>query len=217
MPLEKKEVRRGAPRCANCNSLQISCFGYGQKPGWMDGGVKERTVAKATLDTVKQTTDKTRRLKRLENLSNSAGSYSTVSHPSLGTFNTESLRIEFEQDAQHFTHDKYDKIIPAHDPVEISIFFRETDSATLPGTTLSPQPITAITDDTYETGRSLQDWLTPDDSTEIDGIESRTVYLPNSSDTIGEKSTCLTMDYIDSGFFCQFPLYTPLSTKGGRG
>ncbi|OAA65241.1 transcription factor Cys6 [Niveomyces insectorum RCEF 264] len=40
----KKKCDDGRPSCAACALRALVCYGYGAKPGWMDGGDQERTV-----------------------------------------------------------------------------------------------------------------------------------------------------------------------------
>ena len=38
----RKKCDESRPHCSLCLSLRIECHGYAKKPGWMDGGAKER-------------------------------------------------------------------------------------------------------------------------------------------------------------------------------
>lgn len=53
--LRKKKCDEGHPQCSACESLSITCHGYGSKPDWMDGGDDERAVANGIKEIVKQT------------------------------------------------------------------------------------------------------------------------------------------------------------------
>lgn len=53
--LRKKKCDEGHPRCSTCESLSITCHGYGSKPDWMDGGEAERAVANGIKEVVKHT------------------------------------------------------------------------------------------------------------------------------------------------------------------
>jgi hypothetical protein len=53
--LRKKKCDEGRPQCSTCESLAITCHGYGPKPDWMDGGESERTIANDLKETVKHT------------------------------------------------------------------------------------------------------------------------------------------------------------------
>jgi len=53
--LRKKKCDENQPRCAICESLSITCYGFGVKPDWMDGGEKERAVANSIKEIVKHT------------------------------------------------------------------------------------------------------------------------------------------------------------------
>jgi hypothetical protein len=49
----EKEMPRGKPTCAVCNSLRLDCGGYGPRPRWMDGGAKEKEKLARIRETVK--------------------------------------------------------------------------------------------------------------------------------------------------------------------
>lgn len=53
--LRKKKCDEIRPDCSICGSLSITCYGYGSKPEWMDGGERERGVAKGIKEIVKRT------------------------------------------------------------------------------------------------------------------------------------------------------------------
>ncbi|OBT65925.1 hypothetical protein VE03_05488 [Pseudogymnoascus sp. 23342-1-I1] len=53
--LRKKKCDEGHPQCSTCESLSITCHGYGSKPDWMDGGDGERAVANGIKEVVKHT------------------------------------------------------------------------------------------------------------------------------------------------------------------
>lgn len=53
--LRKKKCDEGRPRCSTCETLSITCYGFGPKPDWMNGGEKERSVANNIKDVVKHT------------------------------------------------------------------------------------------------------------------------------------------------------------------
>ena len=53
--LRRKKCDEGRPNCTICSNLSITCHGYGPKPGWMDGGVAEKTIADEFKRTVKIT------------------------------------------------------------------------------------------------------------------------------------------------------------------
>lgn len=40
--IRRKKCDEAQPFCTNCTSRNITCHGYGRKPGWMDGGDLER-------------------------------------------------------------------------------------------------------------------------------------------------------------------------------
>ncbi|KFY44494.1 hypothetical protein V494_01451 [Pseudogymnoascus sp. VKM F-4513 (FW-928)] len=53
--LRKKKCDEAHPQCSACESLSITCYGYGPKPDWMDGGEDERAVANGIKEVVKHT------------------------------------------------------------------------------------------------------------------------------------------------------------------
>ncbi|RDW87251.1 hypothetical protein BP5796_02945 [Coleophoma crateriformis] len=53
--LRKKKCDEGHPCCLTCESLSITCYGFGPKPDWMDNGEKERVVANNIKQIVKHT------------------------------------------------------------------------------------------------------------------------------------------------------------------
>jgi hypothetical protein len=53
--LRKKKCDEGRPYCSTCESLSITCYGFGPKPDWMNNGEKERAVANSLKEIVKHT------------------------------------------------------------------------------------------------------------------------------------------------------------------
>jgi C6 transcription factor Pro1 len=53
--LRKKKCDEGRPHCSTCESLSITCYGFGPKPDWMNDGEKERAVANSLIEIVKHT------------------------------------------------------------------------------------------------------------------------------------------------------------------
>lgn len=53
--LRKKRCDESRPHCSTCESLSITCYGFGPKPEWMDDAVKKRQVANNIKDIVKRT------------------------------------------------------------------------------------------------------------------------------------------------------------------
>lgn len=53
--LRKKKCDEGRPHCSTCESLSITCYGFGPKPDWMDAGEKERAMAVSLKQIVKST------------------------------------------------------------------------------------------------------------------------------------------------------------------
>jgi C6 transcription factor Pro1 len=53
--LRKKKCDEDRPYCSTCESLSITCYGFGPKPDWMDNGEKERVIVNSLKDIVKHT------------------------------------------------------------------------------------------------------------------------------------------------------------------
>lgn len=60
--LRRKKCDERRDVCFTCESLSITCYGYGSKPDWMDGGEKERSMATSIKQIVKHTSRKKGRL-----------------------------------------------------------------------------------------------------------------------------------------------------------
>ena len=200
--LRRKKCDESRPRCSSCNSLQISCFGYGPKPDWMDGSDMERAVAKATLDAVRQTTSRNRRSRRSQNTSNPNTSLetSTTSRPMIvDSIEPEPLSIDTTEHDFGFyeaiSHDLAIIDLPLTSSLDLSKSFDDINSAILPKT--APTTPTNISVETKKRCLSLDSTTFCDDAVQI--------------------GTSSIMDYMDSVFFLQFPLHGPLAAVGGRG
>jgi hypothetical protein len=53
--LRRKKCDERHPSCVTCDSLAITCYGYGSKPDWMDGGEREKAMATSIKQIVKHT------------------------------------------------------------------------------------------------------------------------------------------------------------------
>lgn len=53
--LRRKKCDERHPTCSTCDSLSITCYGYGAKPDWMDAGEKEKAMANSIKAIVKHT------------------------------------------------------------------------------------------------------------------------------------------------------------------
>src|SRR4051812_29904771 len=60
--LRKKKCDELHPSCSTCDSLSITCYGYGPKPEWMDNGSKEKEMANSIKQIVKHTSRRKGRL-----------------------------------------------------------------------------------------------------------------------------------------------------------
>ncbi|KAH8592114.1 fungal-specific transcription factor domain-containing protein [Bisporella sp. PMI_857] len=200
--LRRKKCDEARPRCTSCNLLQISCFGYGPKPDWMDGGNMERAVAKATLDAVRQTTARNRRSRRSQNLSNSTVSCnaSTASIlPVTKIRHTDVFPTEAGRDPE-FYEDMMQDITTSTPlpPLAVDLFGSSNDSESLALHKFAPS--------------SSPSKSSPDkDARKLSQIS---YMFPAGFE---EKGISSIMDYMDSVFFLQFPLHGPLPTVGGRG
>jgi hypothetical protein len=53
--LRRKKCDETRPHCSTCESLFITCYGFGPRPEWMDNGDKEKAVRHSLKETVKST------------------------------------------------------------------------------------------------------------------------------------------------------------------
>ncbi|KAH8589386.1 fungal-specific transcription factor domain-containing protein [Bisporella sp. PMI_857] len=53
--LRKKKCDEGRPHCSTCESLSITCYGFGPKPDWMNNKEKEKAVVNSLKEIVKHT------------------------------------------------------------------------------------------------------------------------------------------------------------------
>jgi hypothetical protein len=53
--LRKKKCDEKRPTCSICESLSITCYGYGPRPDWMNNGEKEKAIMKSLKETVRLT------------------------------------------------------------------------------------------------------------------------------------------------------------------
>lgn len=53
--LRRKKCDEKHPFCSTCESLTITCYGYGSKPDWMDNGEGEKAMANSIKQIVKKT------------------------------------------------------------------------------------------------------------------------------------------------------------------
>ena len=60
--LRRKKCDEKHPFCSTCESLTITCYGYGSKPDWMDNGEKEKAMANSIKQIVKKTSRQKGRL-----------------------------------------------------------------------------------------------------------------------------------------------------------
>ncbi|KAH8805306.1 fungal-specific transcription factor domain-containing protein [Xylogone sp. PMI_703] len=60
--LRKKKCDETKPDCSICSSLGLSCDGYGCRPDWMDGGIKEKRMGAKVRDAVREATSQKKRV-----------------------------------------------------------------------------------------------------------------------------------------------------------
>ncbi|KAE8449585.1 hypothetical protein EG329_007915 [Mollisiaceae sp. DMI_Dod_QoI] len=60
--LRRKKCDERQPVCSTCELLKITCYGYGTKPDWMDGGPKEKAMIEQIKQIVKHTSRRKGRL-----------------------------------------------------------------------------------------------------------------------------------------------------------
>ena len=53
--LRKKKCDELHPHCSTCKALSITCYGFGQKPEWIDNAEKRKQVVANLKELVKQT------------------------------------------------------------------------------------------------------------------------------------------------------------------
>jgi hypothetical protein len=53
--LRKKKCDEPRPHCSTCESLSITCYGFGSKPDWMNNVEKGKAVANSLKEIVKHT------------------------------------------------------------------------------------------------------------------------------------------------------------------
>jgi hypothetical protein len=53
--LRKKKCDERQPICSTCESLLITCYGFGPKPDWMSNGEEERAITNNLKEIVKHT------------------------------------------------------------------------------------------------------------------------------------------------------------------
>ena len=62
----KKKCDDGRPSCAACLMRQIECYGYEEKPGWMDGGEVERSMLRGMKLRAKESYSQRRRSRAMK-------------------------------------------------------------------------------------------------------------------------------------------------------
>ncbi|EPE08910.1 regulatory protein [Ophiostoma piceae UAMH 11346] len=62
----KKKCDDGRPSCAACLMRQIECYGYEEKPSWMDGGEVERSMLRSMKQRAKESYSQRRRSRAMK-------------------------------------------------------------------------------------------------------------------------------------------------------
>ena len=60
--VRKKKCDEGYPLCSSCNIRGLTCYGYGPKPDWMDGGQKQKKVVEDLRCVIKRNSKEKRSL-----------------------------------------------------------------------------------------------------------------------------------------------------------
>lgn len=90
--LRRKKCDEIHPHCSTCESLSITCYGFGPKPEWMDNGDQERAVVKSLREIIKHRS----RRKIASQLSKPHGSVIKIAPKSAKASAKTSSRLESE-------------------------------------------------------------------------------------------------------------------------
>ncbi|EPE27447.1 Zn2/Cys6 DNA-binding protein [Glarea lozoyensis ATCC 20868] len=189
--LRKKKCDERRDICTTCESLTITCYGYGAKPDWMDGGEKERAMG----NSIKQIVKHTSRRKATGRLG--------------------LLAAKFQKNSTSGSGDAQQPLEPASGP---RILPKETIKDTKSHSPPASQSNSSGTTFTPETQPSPESDCgnapsqnSPD--TNHSGSEELTVPFFVVS---GDESVLL-MHYLDIVFYLQYPMYKSSVEDGGRG
>jgi hypothetical protein len=120
--LRKKKCDERRDICTTCESLTITCYGYGAKPGWMDNGEKERAMA----NSIKQIVKHTSRRKATGRLGLLAAKFQKSTNPGSG-------------DAQSLEPASVPRILPKATMEKTSSPSPSASQSNISGTTLTPE------------------------------------------------------------------------------
>jgi hypothetical protein len=190
--------------CIRCESLRITCHGYGEKPAWMDGDEKEREEKERIKHLVKNTNH----LKRL------------LRHPKNSTTQSEQDRGSARETNEATFQNALSQIGSPLSPISESEKFNEekeggdmtfhesVDHCLLPLSTepqFGPRFSSRI-------NRNLDDFRAAS-NTDLRYLQRE---IPVSV-TFDQREASLLMHYLDHIFPLQFPFYKPSVSEGGRG
>ncbi|OKL60462.1 hypothetical protein UA08_03949 [Talaromyces atroroseus] len=71
--IRRKKCDETKPVCTTCTSRNITCHGYGSKPGWLDGGEQEKRIARDLKNQIADNLRKNRKRRSPRNIQSYAG------------------------------------------------------------------------------------------------------------------------------------------------
>ena len=102
--LRRKKCPEELSVCSRCINLKVTCYGYGPRPDWMNGGPAEKEKLKEIQKVVKRTTDSQRRPRALQALSQARDREAAQYHSKSKT--GESTHIKQLEDSSREPHSK---------------------------------------------------------------------------------------------------------------
>ncbi|CAL3962325.1 unnamed protein product [Diplocarpon coronariae] len=188
--LRRKKCDERREVCSVCESLGVTCYGYGPKPEWMDGGEREKAVAASIKQVVKHTS------RRKGRLGTSLGRFSDR----YGGENSVEKVVRIAPKTRELVPDaggSHESVPAAQGPMFV------TDS-----------PLAS----THSGNESLPPAGTSSSSPPAP-IEETSCGAPTSSAlvTLPISEAVLLMHFLDNVFPLQHPMYRPGVAEGGRG
>ena len=205
--VRKKKCLEERPVCSTCDSLHITCHGYGQKPAWMDGGKRE----KAEVECIKRAIKSYKHKRRIRTSSRGgkqlpllvggslieSGSHQNKSQPSL----TESSPVEATRPSFSTVRSTFEAPASSWPPSPAPHDHPLVQCLPIVEVATHRTPRAKETDPTHE----------PYLSTCLSCGLTRSLHSYNG------RETNLLMHYLDIVFPLQFRFYSPLVSEGGRG
>ncbi|KAG6010747.1 hypothetical protein E4U21_004135 [Claviceps maximensis] len=204
--LRKKKCDEGRPQCSSCASLQITCYGYGAKPQWMDNGEREQAMIEEFKHKIRTTTrprpqkspSAARRLDRLQH---------QQQQPVLIAMRPEAADVVAgPSDKNDNRADSRASDCASSEMISQSSAMSDTSAVMFQYSSAS-SPITTASS---ESGRL-----------DSDGTSSRNSSSPHSSSSIiapiNPRDSMLLMHFLDQVIPAQYPFYRPQPIDGGRG